>query len=505
MGETKQIEPASTGIRAFVAALPRLPRRLPVAYKMAVSFSLLIVLGMGALGAAVIHYQEDLMRRQIEEYGATIVSQYAATAIDPVFTDNQFDMQVLTANLVKDHRIEGAALLDPDAVELTAAGLVPEPGLRRLPGAADPAIRSAAWQGRSMSGEPIELVSFFAPVQFRQVTAAQAVITLSLADVQQSYRQTIHTLLAATALMMLFSVVIAYWMGRRMGRPIETLVAATDELGRGNLHIQLPDDRGDEFGRLNTAVNRMARNMREKHQVEGVLTRLVPGDVAQQVLSDLNDVGIGSKRVEASVLFVDIVGFTSLSEQSEPEAVVDLLNEYFAYFTQCSQMYLGVVDKFIGDCAMIIFGTPRANPNHRFDAIACAVLIQRLLQRANERRRQRRQPPVRVRIGINSGEMMAGMVGADQRMEFTVIGDAVNLASRLCNLGQPGDIVVGAGVIEQLPGAERVSAEPFRQVKVKGKSAEVATYCITAVAERDAASMDKMIDEILSPIKTEQG
>ncbi|TQV84113.1 HAMP domain-containing protein [Exilibacterium tricleocarpae] len=487
--------PAANDNRGFFSTLVALPRRLPIAYKMAVSFSLLIILGMGALGAAVIHYQEDLMRRQIESYGATIVGQYAATAIDPVFTDNQFDMQVLTANLVKDHRIEGAALVDPKGERLAGEGLVPEPLVDYVP---HTELQSVTWQGQSLLNVPHQLVSFFAPVQFRQVTAGQAIITLSLADVQYSFRQTIHTLLAATALMMLFSVIIAYWMGKRMGRPIKTLVMATDELGQGNLNVQLPEDRGDEFGRLNQAVNRMVRNMREKNQVEGVLNRLVAGDVAQQVLSDLNDVGIGSQRVEASVLFVDIVGFTSLSERLAPEVVVDLLNEYFAYFTQCSQLYMGMVDKFIGDCAMIIFGAPRPNPDHRFDAIACAVMIQRLLERVNKRRHQLGQPRVCVRIGINSGEMMAGMVGADQRMEYTVVGDAVNLASRLCSLGQPDDIVVGGDVIERLERPGRVTAEPFRQMKVKGVTAMVSAYRIEALASRYEQSIDEMIDGLLT-------
>src|SRR5690606_17425380 len=124
----------------------------------------------------------------------------------------------------------------------------------------------------------------------------------------------------------------------------------------------------------------------------------------------------------------------------------ELLNEYFAYFTLCGRLFFGTVDKFIGDCAMIVFGAPKHNPDHRFNAIACASVMLRLLEQVNELRRERGQREVQVRIGVNSGEMMAGIVGGSQRMEYTVVGDTVNVASRLSRIARPGEMVVGEAV-----------------------------------------------------------
>ena len=122
------------------------------------------------------------------------------------------------------------------------------------------------------------------------------------------------------------------------------------------------------MGQLADALNNMSRSLHQKQQMEGVLSRFVADDVAKTMMDDLDKVNIGCERVDASVLFVDIVGYTELAEKATTEEVVELLNEYLAYFTLCSQLFFGTVDKFIGDCAMVIFGAPRINSDHRFNA-----------------------------------------------------------------------------------------------------------------------------------------
>ncbi len=477
-----------------------LRRRIPLAYKMALAFSLVIILGMGVLGWAVIQLQDQLMRKQMNEFGVTIASQYAAGATDFVFTDKQFEIQVLTAKLVNDSLVEGAALFENDGDSLIQQGEVPLPSLDvilREGRTIDDQFRLWEWWGVA-DEQRRALASFLAPVSFKEVTAGYALVTVSQSNINRSFQRTLRTILAATVLMMAIAILMAYWMSRRMARPIERIVEATDALGRGDFQVRINDRRNDELGRLNEAVNRMAKNMQEKNQVEGVLTRLVSNEVAEEMLSDPAVVDLGSERVVASVLFVDIVGFTSKAEKLEPEAVVEMLNEYFSHFTQCSHLFFGAVDKFIGDCAMVIFGAPRANPNHRFNAIACAVVIMRLLERLNLQRQREGKESVEVRIGINTGEMMAGMIGARERMEYTVVGDAVNLASRISALAGPGEIVVGEEVLHQPNLKDRVTAEPFRQVKVKGKSVMVSTYRIVTVAAKYQSIMDNMIDDILN-------
>lgn len=475
-------------------------RRLPVAYKMLVGFSLIITVGMGILGVIVLHSQDKLMRHQLNEYGMTIVNQYAASATDPLFTDDQLGMQVLTTNLVSDSHIEGAALFNENGELLVTEGLIPRQSIGDIQQSAQYLTEQhRLWEwGKTIYSSNPSLASYITPVQYKDVTAGYSLITVSQREIGQSFQNTLQTLTAAAFIMVAIALLIAYWVSRRIARPIEQIVAATDAIGNGDFQVYIKDRRRDEIGRINEAVNRMAKNMREKHQVEGVLTRLVSNDVAAEVLSGLGDVGIGSEQVKASVLFVDIVGFTALAEKQEPETVVELLNEYFGYFTQCSQYFNGAVDKFIGDCAMVIFGAPRPNSNHRFDAIACAIVIMQLLERLNQTRKKQGLQPVEARIGINSGNMMAGMIGARERMEYTVIGDAVNLASRIINLAQPGEIVVGEDMLNQPGIDEYINVQPIQDVTVKGKSMVITAYRILQPSAEYQVDIDHVIQEILS-------
>lgn len=473
-------------------------REIPIAYRLAASFTVLVVVGLGVLGALVLTYQGNLMRQQIDEYGNTIVRQFAHSVTEPVFIDDHFTLQVITSNLIADPQIVGAAVFDEDGDKLFAAGELAD---QVMAGLVQRELENEDYKlapsGRRL-GEEGGVVSFLAPVSFQNVVAGHALVSLSIGTIQSSFEATARVLVIAAVLMMLLSIAIAAWMSRRIARPVEDLVEATDRMGSGDYDINLDTSRRDELGELAAAFNRMARSLREKHQMEGVLSRFVADDVAKTMLSDLDKVTIGCERVDASVLFVDIVGFTELAESTCADELVNLLNEYFAYFTTCSRLFFGTVDKFIGDCAMIIFGAPKPDVDHRFNAIACASVMLRLLEEVNRIRRERGEREVQVRIGVNSGEMMAGIVGGSQRMEYTVVGDTVNVASRLSRLAEPGDMVVGEAVSqdESLQGRVTFSAED--EVTLRGRKGSIKTYRVAAIAPEYQRTMDTMIQDILA-------
>lgn len=474
-------------------------RQFPIAYRLAASFTAVIVLGMGLLSSLVLNYQADLMRQQINEFGTTIVSQFAHSATEPLFIDDHFALQVMTSNLTSDPQILGAALFDENGEQLFTAGDVPKRKLQEIIAAGEAItgkLSTLEWH-QSGSNSERDLISFIAPISFQKVVAGHALISLSVASIHASFERTAQVLLLATLAMMVLGVLIAAWMSRRIAKPVEELVHASDKLASGNYDVQIETRRRDELGKLSAAFNRMARSLREKSQMEGVLSRFVADDVAQAMLSDLDKVDVGCTSVDASVLFVDIVGFTELSENSSSEEIVELLNEYFAYFTVCGRLFFGTVDKFIGDCAMLIFGAPKKNPDHRFNAIACASVMLRLLEQINVVRRERGQREVQVRIGVNSGEMMAGIVGGSQRMEYTVVGDTVNIASRLSRIAEPGEMVVGEAVSRDPSLRDRVSFTAGEEVAVRGRKGSVRTYKVAAIAPEYQRTMDTMIEDIL--------
>lgn len=493
--------PKRSSLASLLVKVRRCLGGLPIAYKLAMTVCLVLLLGVGLLMLIVLRYQDQLLHEQIDTYGGIIASQFAASTTEPLFTDDLMAMQVLAVNLVHDDRVSGAAIVNEQGHTVAQAGRVP-------------ALGSSLFAAGEQSGAQISLqdsgITYTSEVIFQDVRAGWVLVNFTPIEVSRNFERMVKAIITVTVLMLVLVMGFAYWMSRRMARPIEMLVSATEDIGAGNYHVNLPVRSRDEIGRMFEAINAMGAELDEKHRLRGVLSRVVATDVAE-TLMDPNTVGeLSSTRVEASVLFVDIVGFTSLAEREPPEQVVKLLNEYFTYFTLCSQLFFGTVDKFIGDCAMVIFGAPKGNEDHRFNAVACAVVIQRLLAFLNEQRRSRGEQVIEVRVGINSGEMMAGTIGTAQRMEYTVVGDTVNLASRLTDLAAPGEVLAGYCTLDYPDMERRVFSEFHSRVAVKGKHEEVEAYSIRGIGQEYARVMDTLIEDILKsplakpPLETEQ-
>jgi adenylate cyclase len=461
---------------------------LPIAYKLAMAVCMVLLLGVGLLMLVVLRYQDQLLNEQIDTYGGIIASQFASSATEPLFTDDIMSMQVLAVNLVHDERVRGVAILNEQGQTVAHAGLVPALGPSWFTDKTHAAQTVSAGEG----------ITYTSPVNFQGVTAGWILVDFTPVEVSRNFERMVRAVITVTILMLLLVMAFAYWMSRRMARPIEMLVNATEEIGAGNYHVNLPSRGRDEIGHMFEAINRMGAELDEKHRLQGVLSRVVATDVAETLMNPETVGELSSTRVEASVLFVDIVGFTSLAEREPTEKVVNLLNEYFTYFTLCSQLFFGTVDKFIGDCAMVIFGAPKCNEDHRFNAVACAVVIQRLLAFLNEQRRAQGEQEVQVRIGINSGEMMAGTIGTAQRMEYTVVGDAVNLASRLTDLAGPGEVLVGQSTLKYLGMTSRVESQFHSALAVKGKHEPVEAYTVSGISKDYMHVMDNLIEDIVN-------
>jgi adenylate cyclase len=273
---------------------------------------------------------------------------------------------------------------------------------------------------------------------------------------------------------------------------------ATTRIGEGRFDVKVDDRRNDELGKLITAINDMGDGLYKKTQVETLMSQFLAKDVADEVLGHLDTVQIGGERVTATVLFTDIVGFTSMSEQLTPEDVAEFLNEYFSYFTMCANLYFGTVDKFIGDCAMVIFGAPKKDPEHQFHAVECAVLMQKLNRKLNIARLHEGKHAVDLRIGINTGQMLAGVLGTSNRKEYTVVGDSVNLASRLCGEASPGEIIITQETYSSLFAAKKVIAHMHKKIRIRGKADPVETYIIDDVAREHQLIMEGLITDVLT-------
>jgi adenylate cyclase len=223
---------------------------------------------------------------------------------------------------------------------------------------------------------------------------------------------------------------------------------------------------------------------RQKREMKRLFGRYVSKDVFEHLVADPSLARLGGVRRDMTVLFSDIRGFTTASEQGTPESIVAQLNDYFTAMVDVLFRHQGTLDKFVGDMVMGLFGAPMADPRHADHAVETALEMMSVLAGLNARWVSEGRPALDIGIGINSGEMIAGNIGSDAIMSYTVIGDAVNLGSRLESLNKTygTHILISEATRERL--TIGVETRRVDSVIVKGKTQAVVVYEVVAVKER---------------------
>jgi adenylate cyclase len=199
-------------------------------------------------------------------------------------------------------------------------------------------------------------------------------------------------------------------------------------------------------------------------------------DVVDEIKRDPHGIKLGGEKKELTVLFSDVAGFTTISEKLDPEQLVELLNEYLSAMTDIILQHRGNVNKYLGDGIMAIFGAPRGDPAHGTQACLAALACQETLDRLRTEWRARGLPDVSARIGINSGPLIVGNMGSPTRMEYTVMGDTVNLASRLEGAGKYYDARILIGPRTRELTIADVESREVDLLRVKGKHVPVVVY-----------------------------
>ncbi|MBI4864981.1 MAG: GAF domain-containing protein [Candidatus Riflebacteria bacterium] len=218
------------------------------------------------------------------------------------------------------------------------------------------------------------------------------------------------------------------------------------------------------------------KEIERKNEVMGRLGRYLSRELVDQIVSQNIEIEMGGDTKKVTVLFSDVRGFTTLSESLDPKDVVELLNDYFELMVECIFKFGGTLDKYIGDAIMAVWGSPIPDPLGAFNAIQAAIEMQTELAHFNMNREKQGKPPIYMGIGINTGPALAGNLGSPKRMEYTVIGDTVNLASRIEHLTKAGQIIISANTAADVVGYLR--ADPMPVTKVKGKSQEVRPFLV---------------------------
>jgi adenylate cyclase len=477
------------------------PRYFPIAYKLALILTLMITFGMGLLAIIIVSNQTRIMTQQINAFGQTSVSQLGESSKELILSDDQLSLMVVNNNLGNSKNVLGTVVYSDNGKILAATGIYPGEDIIQIYAQStslDEENYRVEWVSESTDGAIIEVISFISPIRFQNVIAGHALVSFGKAHLSKALYSTVLTIAAVTLFMIVIGAFIAIYLGKRMSKPIHQLMDASIAIGSGQYDHKIVERRNDEIGYLTTAFNKMATDLLEKSQVENAFSRFVSTSVAKQIMANLDHVQLGGTHIEATALFADIVGFTSFSENRAPEEVAALLNEYFSYINMACQLYKGTLDKYMGDCAMLIFGVPEEDPDHKFNAIACAVMIQKMVALINAKRIRQAKPAIHFRIGINSGTMLAGNMGSPDRMQYTVVGEAVNLASRLHTVAEKDQIIVTDLLYHDVDVEWRVYANKYKQIKLRGIKEAVSTYIIQDVRDSFSATIDAQIAEIFN-------
>lgn len=230
------------------------------------------------------------------------------------------------------------------------------------------------------------------------------------------------------------ALIVGFVFSKTITNPIKRLVKSMKEVAQGNFGYQISKIPRDEIGQLMTSFNKMNKGLQEREKIKSAFGRFVNRDLAERLLNE--EIKLGGERKRVTIFFSDIRSFTAISEKLQPEEVVSFLNEYMTLMVDCVNRNKGTVDKFIGDAIMALWGTPVSYGNDVENAINAALLMRQTLINFNKNRGSSKRPRISIGCGINTGTVLAGQIGSQEKMDYTVIGDAVNLASRIEQLNK---------------------------------------------------------------------
>ena len=282
-------------------------------------------------------------------------------------------------------------------------------------------------------------------------------------------------------LLLVIALIITLSLSRLIINPLNKLTEASELIKEGDYKSRVGIVTADELGLLADSFNEMAVSLAEKEFMRDTFGKIVDPEVRDYLMKEKESssfAGLGGETRHVTVLFCDIRSFTAMSEKMEAAEVVSLLNKYFTALGKCITSHHGIINKYIGDAIMAIFGAPVKSDNSAKDAFEAALDMRKSLIEVNKEFLQEGLPEVRFGIGIHTGPVFAGTIGAENRMEYTVIGDTVNTASRLESLCKTykTDLLISDAAANDIKNASDKELIFLADAEIRGKTGTMKVY-----------------------------
>ena len=264
------------------------------------------------------------------------------------------------------------------------------------------------------------------------------------------------------------------WLCHNLLSPLGHMTEAVEKIRDGDRNPSLPVRRLDEWGGFARALAEMAEKLREKERVALILGKVPAPQAAQKILSQKDYFALKGERRECSILQVDLRGFNVLSENLKPAALVEALNQYFTLIQEIVFKHEGMMDKFIGETAIAVWGAPFSPEDKEQRAVQAALDIQEALKEFNISRIKKNFPSFTLGMGIHTGTVVTGNLGSEMQFDYGIIGEPLHLVARLCAMAAPGQVVASAETYEKVK--TWVRSNPLKPIAVKGAAEALPTY-----------------------------
>jgi len=303
-----------------------------------------------------------------------------------------------------------------------------------------------------------------------------------LKELNEQAEEVIHRISLGLRLVAVFCLlvvlVILHKLSQKMTHPITLLAKATEKVGEGRFEEaelpHIPKSRHDEIATLYHSFRQMVKGLVEKEKVKGILNKVVSPEIAQEILK--GEIHLGGEEKVITVLFADIRNFTGMTEKMPPHEVIDLLNTCMTKVSHKIDQFGGVIDKYVGDEVMALFGAPIPQKDSALKAIHCALQMRKILEDWNDQRKKEGLKEVKMGIGIHTGLVVAGNMGAENRLNYTVLGSNVNLAARLCSAASEMEILISENTLNEPGVRQQVKVEEKGSMSLKGFEEQFKVY-----------------------------
>lgn len=446
--------------------------RFPMWAQMAIATTFIVVLTIVALSIVVLDKQKGRLYDQTVRLGMVSLNYFANNASIPLLEDDILRLNTLIKEAAHVEGLRYALIAGSNGLikAHTNINLIGVPFKHFVDKPVTTQKNDVVYYTYDRpTGE--RLLNLYRPIIFKKKALGEVHVGISLDFIDDLIIQERISVIFVTLAIIMVGLLVAIVYGFRFSRPISQLVKATEEIAKGNYQFRVPARRTDELGHLGASFNRMGQELWKNSMTQKSFGKYVGAEVLDMILANPETSWLKGASNEATMVLGDIRGFTSYATEKPPEEVVEALNTYLEIATSVIIQYGGYIDKFIGDAILGVFGVPVFRKDHVERAVQSALHLQQELRKKSM---DGNQLLTSVGISIHTGIVVAGNVGSQSKMEYTVIGDSVNITARLNALAGPGDVVVSQQVKEHL--GHLVTTESLGLHTFKGKAVPMEVF-----------------------------